>query len=102
MPKSWILTNYVHPCEVATEFFGGAVKGWTKLKFTPERAQWVKHEESDGSYVLGIPYSDERELVGDILKYGSDVQVINPSTLMNEVKKHLNQSKITSRKTLTT
>jgi predicted DNA-binding transcriptional regulator YafY len=71
--------------------FGGAVKGWAKLKFTPERARWVKHEEwhpdqkgheeSDGSYVLEIPYSDERELVGDILRHGSDVEVLNPTSV---------------------
>ena len=82
--------------------FGGAVKGWAKLKFGLERARWVKHEEwhpnqkgheePDGSYVLEIPYSDERELVGDILKFGADVQVISPSNLVNEVKKHIDQA----------
>ena len=71
--------------------FGGAVKGWAKLKFTPERARWVKHEEwhpdqkgheeLDGSYVLEIPYSDERELVGDILRHGSDVEVLTPTSV---------------------
>jgi predicted DNA-binding transcriptional regulator YafY len=82
--------------------FGGTLKGWAKLKFGPERARWVKHEEwhpnqkgheePDGSYVLEIPYSDERELVGDILKFGADVQVISPSNLVNEVKKHISQA----------
>jgi len=71
--------------------FGGAVKGWAKLKFTPERARWVKHEEwhpdqkgheeLDDSYVLEIPYSDERELVGDILRHGSDVEVLTPTSV---------------------
>jgi predicted DNA-binding transcriptional regulator YafY len=71
--------------------FGGAVKGWAKLRFTPDRARWVKHEEwhpdqksheeSDGSYVLEIPYSDERELVGDILRFGADVEILEPHTL---------------------
>jgi predicted DNA-binding transcriptional regulator YafY len=75
--------------------FGGAVKGWAKLKFTPERARWVKHEEwhpdqkgheeADGSYILEIPYSDEREILGDILRYGSDVEVISPPTLRTSV-----------------
>ena len=82
--------------------FGGAVKDWAKLKFTPERARWVKreewhpdqkgHEEADGSYVLEIPYSDERELVGDILRFGSDVRVVSSSNLVNEVKKHMAQA----------
>ncbi len=79
--------------------FGGAAKGWAILKFTPERSRWVKHEEwhpdqkgheeSDGSYILEIPYSDERELVGDILKYGSDVSVISPPLLVKHVKDQL-------------
>ncbi len=82
--------------------FGGAVKGWAKLKFTPERARWVKHEEwhpeqkgheeADGSYVLEIPYSDERELVGDILRFGSDVKVLSPSTLIKSVCNTLNEA----------
>ncbi len=71
--------------------FGGAIKGWAKLRFTPERARWVKHEEwhpaqkgheeNDGSYVLEIPYSDERELVGDILRFGDAVKVLHPTHL---------------------
>jgi predicted DNA-binding transcriptional regulator YafY len=79
--------------------FGGAVKGWAKLKFTPERARWVKREEwhpdqkgreePDGSYVLEIPYSDERELVGDILRFGKDVRVQGPKTLVEAVKNQL-------------
>ena len=76
--------------------FGGAVKGWAKLKFTPERARWVKHEEwhpeqkgqeeADGSYVLEIPYSDERELIGDILRFGHNVKAIEPKSLIDSMK----------------
>ncbi len=83
--------------------FGGAVKGWAKLKFTPERARWVKHEEwhpdqkgheeSDGSYVLEIPYSDERELIGDILKYGADVEAVSPKELIEIIEISIQQSK---------
>jgi predicted DNA-binding transcriptional regulator YafY len=71
--------------------FGGAVKGWAKLKFTPERARWVKHEEwhpnqrsamkKDGSLELEIPFSDERELLGDLLRFGPDVEIIEPHSL---------------------
>ncbi len=77
--------------------FGGVVKGWAKLRFSPERARWVKreewhpeqksYEEADGSYVLEIPYSDERELIGDILKYGPDVKVLEPDNLKLSVQK---------------
>ena len=79
--------------------FGGAIKGWAKLKFSPERSRWVKNEEwhpeqksaidADGSYTLEVPYSDERELVGDILKYGKDVQVLSPQSLKKTIKEHV-------------
>ena len=75
--------------------FGGVVKNWAKLKFTPERARWVKHEEwhpeqksqinRDGSYILELPYSDDRELLGDILKYGTDVEVLSPPSLLTQI-----------------
>ncbi len=75
--------------------FGGPIKGWAKLKFTPERARWVAREqwhpnqisshESNGSYTLEIPYADERELIGDILRYGSDVQIIEPPSLRTKI-----------------
>lgn len=82
--------------------FGGSIKGWAKLKFTTERARWVKHEEwhpdqkgheeSDGSYVLEIPYSDERELIGDILRFGSDIQVLGPTSLAKNVTAQLKEA----------
>jgi predicted DNA-binding transcriptional regulator YafY len=69
------------------------------LRFTPERARWVAHEqwhpkqkghfEPDGSYTLEIPYSDSRELVLDILKYGPDVEVVAPAELRREVIKRM-------------
>jgi predicted DNA-binding transcriptional regulator YafY len=76
--------------------FGGQAKEWAKLKFTPERARWVQHEEwhpnqkvtihPDGSYTLEIPYSDERELIGDILRLGPDVKVTAPVSLIKQIK----------------
>jgi predicted DNA-binding transcriptional regulator YafY len=33
-----------------------------------------------------VPYSDERELIGDILRMGSDVKVMGPATLAKQVK----------------
>ncbi len=44
----------------------------------------------DGNhYLLEIPYSDDRELVLDILKYGPDVEVIAPASLRREVAERL-------------
>lgn len=79
--------------------FGGSPKGWAKLMFKPERARWVSREGwhskqrsetlADGSYVLEIPYSDERELVGDLLRYGADVEVLEPAELRVRVHRAL-------------
>lgn len=76
-----------------------------KLKFTPERARWVAQEqwhpkqkgilEKDGSYVLELPYADDRELLMDILKFGADVEVLSPAILKKRVKAEI--SRMTSR-----
>jgi predicted DNA-binding transcriptional regulator YafY len=82
--------------------FGGVVKSWAKLKFTSERTRWVQNEEwhpdqlgatqNDGSYILELPYSDERELIGDLLKYGSSVEVLSPLDLRTKVKDEIQKA----------
>ena len=77
--------------------FNGAAQAWAKLKFTPERARWVAGEswhpmqessfDADGSYLLSFPYADDRELIGDIMRFGSDVQVMAPAALRTKVQK---------------
>ena len=72
-----------------------------RLRFTPERARWVAHEqwhpkqkgvlEQDGSYVLELPYADDRELVMDILKFGADVEVLGPAALKKRVKAEIRE-----------
>jgi len=79
--------------------FGGTPKAWAKLRFTKERARWVEretwhpqqesHTEADGSYVLSVPYSDDREIIGDIMRFGADVQVLEPKELRSKVQKTL-------------
>lgn len=76
--------------------FSGAPKAWAVLKFTPERSRWVKgenwhpmqegREHGDGSFELSVPYSDEREIVGDILRFGADVSVLEPKELRQRVQ----------------
>ena len=76
--------------------FGGRAKAWAKLKFNPVRARWVAAESwherqrtsfsSDGSYVLEVPYSDDRELVMDIMKFGADCKVLKPKSLREKVE----------------
>jgi predicted DNA-binding transcriptional regulator YafY len=75
--------------------FSGDDVTWATLRFTPERARWVATERwhpnqqgqtlDDGSYQLQIPYSDDRELIMDILKYGGDCQVMAPEQLKQRV-----------------
>lgn len=79
--------------------FSGKETTMAKLRFTPLRARWVALEswhprqhgkmQEDGSYILEFPFSDDRELVGDILKFGSDVEVVSPRTLRDRVAEQL-------------
>jgi len=69
------------------------------LRFTPEAARWVASEkwhsqqestvEPDGSYRLSVPYAKETELVMDILRHGSDVEVLSPPSLRQTVRQRL-------------
>jgi proteasome accessory factor C len=79
--------------------FGGKADKVAVLRFTKERARWVAEEVwhpeqqgrrlDDGSYELKIPYRDSRELVMDILRHGPDVIVIEPPSLVEEIKRQL-------------
>jgi predicted DNA-binding transcriptional regulator YafY len=77
--------------------FAGDQVSWAVLRFTPERARWVASERwhpkqegkflDDGSYELRVPYADNRELIMDIMKYGSDCQVIEPAQVPPDPRK---------------
>ena len=85
--------------------FSGKASQRAKLKFTPERSRWVSTEQwhshqksefdKDGSYILEFDYNNDTELIMDILKHGSEVQVLEPNTLrkkiMDELKKASNR-----------
>jgi len=71
--------------------FSGEACEMAELRFTSHRARWVADERwhpeqqgrflEDGSYELRIPYSDPRELMMDVMKYGADVVVVAPEGL---------------------
>ena len=42
--------------------------------------------------MLEIPYSDERELVGDLLRFGADVAVLEPAELRAKDKRALHEA----------
>lgn len=80
--------------------FSGAKTQQAKLRFTAERARWVSgeiwhpdqksHFDKNGLYILELPYSNEHELVMDILKFGPDVEVLSPHSLKDTIKNKLN------------
>ena len=80
----------------ATGFLRGAPKAWATLQFTPERARWVRgemwhpqqetREMEDGGFEVSVPYSDERELMGEVLRFGPDVKVKEPAELRRKVQ----------------
>jgi len=75
--------------------FSGAKIRQAVLRFSPERARWVAQEQwhsaqksrfdEQGYYYLTLPYSQEPELVMDILKHGADVVVLEPESLRKRV-----------------
>lgn len=65
------------------------------LRFTPDRSRWIKGEmwheaqseivQDDGSLVRTLPVSHEAEIMMEILKHGSQVEVLEPEWLRNKV-----------------
>ncbi|TLY46866.1 MAG: YafY family transcriptional regulator, partial [Gammaproteobacteria bacterium] len=76
--------------------FSGPPKAWATLRFSPHTARWVADEHwhsqqqgawlGDGRYELKVPYSNSKELLMDVLKYGPDVEVVAPLSLREEAK----------------
>jgi predicted DNA-binding transcriptional regulator YafY len=75
--------------------FSGRKVQWATLRFTAERGRYVSLEEwhpkqrarweKDGRYVLEVPYSSEKVLVMDLLKFGPEVEVVAPESLRASV-----------------
>lgn len=75
--------------------FAGPAVHRARLKFTPERAQWVgketwHHDQTsayleDGSYVLEVPYSNDQELIMDLLRHSPEVEVLGPPELRRKL-----------------
>ena len=57
------------------------------------REEWhprrVASVDKDGSSHLQVPYSDDQELLMDILKFGPDVEVLGPASLRKAVMERL-------------
>ena len=76
--------------------FSGSATRQAVLRFSPEIARWVSREswhpdqqseyDEAGYYILRVPYSQDTELVMDILKHGAEVEVLEPKALREKVK----------------
>jgi predicted DNA-binding transcriptional regulator YafY len=75
--------------------FSGPAEHTAELRFTPEMARWVAEEvwhpdqqgafDEDGSWRLRVPFGSARELIMDLLRYGSEVEVLAPEFLREAV-----------------
>lgn len=82
--------------------FSGPVQGEARLRFQSERARWVADERwhgrqtsrrlPDGLLELTVPYSEVDELLGEILRYGPDVEVVEPPELVELVRERLKRA----------
>ena len=76
--------------------FSGAPKGWATILFSAKSARWVADEHwhsqqqgrflPDGRYELKVPYSVPRELLMDVLHYGSDAEIVEPKALREQAR----------------
>ena len=76
--------------------FSGTPKGWATVMFSAKAARWVADEHwhsqqqgrflPDGRYELKLPYSSGRELLLDVLHYGSDAEIIEPASLREQAR----------------
>ncbi|MEW7998848.1 MAG: YafY family protein [Candidatus Thiodiazotropha endolucinida] len=79
--------------------FSGQANNLAVVRFTPHAAKWVASEEwhpkqqfhwlEDGRYELTLPYGNPEELLMDLLKYGSDVEIISPPDLRQAIRQRL-------------
>lgn len=76
--------------------FSGPAKAWATIVFSERAARWVADEHwhsrqegrrlSDGRYELRLPYSNARELIMDVLRYGPDAEITSPAALREEIQ----------------
>ena len=81
--------------------WGSPIEQRAVLRFSPSRARTAVNEywhpqqtgefTSLGEYVLYVPYATDQDLLSDILRHGSEVEVVSPEDLRNTVREaHLN------------
>ena len=79
--------------------FSGPVEDRARLRFSAEAARWAADEMwhpqqhgqwlDDGGYVLEVPFGRSRELEMEILRYGKEVEVLEPASLRDAIRTQL-------------
>lgn len=79
--------------------FAGAPKAWATIRFSANAARWVAdmhwHSKQEGrfldngGYELRLPYSNARELLMDVLRYGADAEIVAPPALRAQARSML-------------
>jgi predicted DNA-binding transcriptional regulator YafY len=79
--------------------YAGGRRLWATLVFDTQAAPWVSREQwhaeqkgrwlEDGRYELTVPYTEDTEIVMDILRHGDQVVVAAPASLAKAVKAKL-------------
>lgn len=81
--------------------FSGVQTRQAVLRFSPQIARWISREswhpqqsssyDDAGYYVLQVPYSQDTELIMDVLKFGAEVEVLAPQQLRTRVKARIKE-----------
>jgi len=79
--------------------YAGGQRQWATLAFEAQAAQWVSKEEwhpeqqtrwlDGGGYELTVPYTEETEILMDILRHGDQVRVLAPPALVKAARARL-------------
>ncbi len=79
--------------------YAGGQRQWATLAFEAQAAQWVSKEEwhpeqqtrwlDGGAYELTVPYTEETEILMDILRHGDQVRVLAPPALVKAARARL-------------
>lgn len=79
--------------------YAGGQRHWAILEFTAQAAQWVSKEEwhpeqrsrwlPGGGFELSVPYTEDTEIIMDILRHGDHVKVVSPASLTELVRGRL-------------
>ena len=77
--------------DVGYGIYAGGQRHWALLRFEQASAPWISREQwhpeqqgrwlDDGRYELKVPYGHDTELVMDVLRYGDNVEVLEPAEL---------------------